>query len=248
MSADGFLSRWARRKADVASGRGVESEPPVPTEAPAAATSPPRPQPVDAPLQAGLPRVRAGAALADSPVSTDTPPETQADTRSDARSTTRPEPAPALTMDDVQALTRDSSFAQFVNPGVDAGVRNAAMKKLFTDPHYNVMDGLDTYIEDYGIPDPIPMAMLRQMNQSKFLGLFAKEEAEEAAQAEQARLAAQAGPDAAIPQVAEPPLPPALPTAEPSETPDEDPDLRLQQDDGAGRPGAGPGPDDPTAA
>ena len=30
------------------------------------------------------------------------------------------------------------------------------MKKLFADPHYNVMDGLDVYIDDYSKPDPIP--------------------------------------------------------------------------------------------
>ena len=158
----------------------------------------------------------------------------------------------------MQALTPDSSFAAYVQPGVDASVRNAAMKKLFTDPHYNVMDGLDTYIEDYGIPDPIPMAMLRQMNQSKFLGLFAKEEAEEAEQARLANEAAAAtpapadtpdNPDAAAPVAGEPPPQAAPATPEPSETPpDEDPDLRLQQDDGAGRPGAGPGPGDPAAA
>ena len=50
------------------------------------------------------------------------------------------------------------------------------MKKLFSDPHFNVMDGLDTYIDDYGKPDPIPPSMLRQMVQSKFLGLFDDED------------------------------------------------------------------------
>jgi hypothetical protein len=40
------------------------------------------------------------------------------------------------------------------------------MKKLFSDPHFNVMDGLDSYIADYGKPDPIPLSMLRLMNQS----------------------------------------------------------------------------------
>ena len=40
------------------------------------------------------------------------------------------------------------------------------MKKLFSDPHFNVMDGLDTYIDDYGKPDPIPLSMLRRMNQA----------------------------------------------------------------------------------
>ena len=46
------------------------------------------------------------------------------------------------------------------------------MKKLFSDPHFNVMDGLDTYIDDYGKPDPIPPEMLRRMTQSALLGLF----------------------------------------------------------------------------
>jgi hypothetical protein len=34
------------------------------------------------------------------------------------------------------------------------------------------MDGLDTYIDDYGKPDPLPAGMLRQMVQSQLLGLF----------------------------------------------------------------------------
>jgi hypothetical protein len=31
-------------------------------------------------------------------------------------------------------------------------VKNAAMKKLFADPHFNVMDRLDIYIDDYSSP------------------------------------------------------------------------------------------------
>jgi hypothetical protein len=54
-------------------------------------------------------------------------------------------------------------------------VRNAAMKKLFTDPHYNVMDQLDIYIDDYSKPDPLPQAMLRQMVGAQFLNLFENE-------------------------------------------------------------------------
>jgi hypothetical protein len=46
------------------------------------------------------------------------------------------------------------------------------MKKLFADPHFNVMDRMDVYIDDYGQPDPIPQAMLRQMVSAKFLNLF----------------------------------------------------------------------------
>ena len=76
-------------------------------------------------------------------------------------------------------LTRESDYSRFVAGGVDEGVKRAAMKKLFTDPHFNVMDGLDTYIDDYGKPDPIPLAMLRQMNQSKILKLFDDDDEEE---------------------------------------------------------------------
>jgi hypothetical protein len=62
--------------------------------------------------------------------------------------------------------------------GVEPGVRNAAMKKLFADPHFNVMDRLDIYIDDYSIPDPLPLSMLRQMASAKFLKLFDDDEEE----------------------------------------------------------------------
>lgn len=83
---------------------------------------------------------------------------------------------PVLSLEDARALTRDSDFKPFMAQGVGAEVRNAAMKKLFADPHFNVMDGLDTYIDDYSKSDPIPESMLRQMTSAKFLGLFAEEE------------------------------------------------------------------------
>jgi len=83
--------------------------------------------------------------------------------------------APAPTLADVAALHKDSDYTRFLAPDVDGGVKNAALKKLFSDPHFNVMDGLDTYIDDYGLPDPLPAGMLRQMAQSQFLGLFQDE-------------------------------------------------------------------------
>lgn len=90
------------------------------------------------------------------------------------------QPAP-LTLDDVQDLTKDSDFKPFMNKAVEPGVRNAAMKKLFADPHFNVMDRMDIYIDDYSQPDPIPAAMLRQMVSAKFLKLFDDEEEEQKA-------------------------------------------------------------------
>jgi hypothetical protein len=52
------------------------------------------------------------------------------------------------------------------------------MKKLFTDPHYGFdnMDKLDIYLDDYSKPDPIPLEMLRGLNQAKRLFLFDDEE------------------------------------------------------------------------
>ncbi len=138
-----------------------------------------------------------------------------------------PDRPPPPTLDDVAALTPTSDFSRFVAADVDPGVRNAALKKLFADPHYNVMDGLDIYIDDYGKPDPIPPEMLRQMVQSKFLGLFDDEEEKTE------------------------PAPEAIAHAEPAPLPapdnprlDEDTDLRLQPDDaarcGSADEGAGP--------
>ena len=75
------------------------------------------------------------------------------------------------TLDDVQTLTPESDFQPFMQQGVGAQVRNAAMKKLFADPHFNVMDGLDIYIDDYSQPDPMPAGMLAKMASAQFLKL-----------------------------------------------------------------------------
>jgi hypothetical protein len=145
---------------------------------------------------------------------------------------------PAPTHDDVEALTAASDFSRFVAPGVDGGVRNAALKKLFSDPHFNVMDGLDTYVDDYGKPDPLPEGMLRKMAQSKFLGLFTDEpDRDEAAEPAGETDTVGAGGD--DPALAAEPL---HPTLDPLESPiDENADLRLQPHDAAGRAGADPG-------
>ena len=82
------------------------------------------------------------------------------------------ETPPLPTLADVAQLTRESDFSRFVAPNVDPSVKNAAMKKLFADPHFNVMDGLDTYIDDYNKFEPIPRSMLRQMVNARSLGLL----------------------------------------------------------------------------
>ena len=148
----------------------------------------------------------------------------------------KPEELPPLTLDDVKALTPESDFTRFAASDVAPDVKNAAMKKLFSDPRYNVMDGMDVYIDDYSKPDPIPYAMLRKLASAKFLGLFDQEEKEEAEAAEAARQARDVADNPGAQSVAQSEtVPPAVPEAPPHA----DTDLRLQQDDAP--PGEEPG-------
>ena len=110
----------------------------------------------------------------------------------------------------VDALSMDSDFRGFLHPKVDESLRRAALKKLFHEPHFNVMDGLDIYIDDYSVSDPIPEAMLKTMKQAQDIIVAGNERREEAARQEEAerqRLAAAAG--------AEGDSAAALPAAEP---------------------------------
>lgn len=63
----------------------------------------------------------------------------------------------------VESLTFESDFAAFLSPKVEEGVKRAALRKLFSDPRFNVMDGLDVYIDDYSKPDPLPEGMLEKL-------------------------------------------------------------------------------------
>jgi hypothetical protein len=132
---------------------------------------------------------------------------------------------PLPTLADTESLTPASDFTRFVAPDVPPDVKNAALKKLFADPHFNVMDRLDTYIDDYGQPDPLPAAWARQLASARFLKLFDEKEAP-AAPRDDADAAAPAA-------VAQSDLC--------KEVPDADADLRLQQDDAAGPGEPGPG-------
>ena len=207
MADDGFLSRWARRKADARSGVAPAPEASPAPPGPAATRGLPVPAMPAAPAPAAMP-----AAAPDLP--------------------------PLPTLDDVARLTKDSDFSPYVARNVDAGVRNAAMKKLFSDPHFNVMDGLDTYIDDYSKPDPIPLSMLRRMNQAAVLGLFD----DETDAAPKAPMTAVASPDGADPAAVAQSESPLSPPAAPVPRADDDPDLQLQRDDDDRRSGAGPDP------
>ena len=200
----GFLSRWSRRKVQARDGVALP-EPAAPPREPAA-------------IPASVQVPPAAVALAPPSVDAATaPPQAVA-----------PEPA-GPTMDDVATLTRESDFSRFVSPGVDGDVKNAALKKLFTDPHFNVMDGLDIYIDDYSKPDPLPLSSVRKMAQAAFLGLIEAEPP--------------AAPEAALPSTptAQAPMSAEVEVTEvgaATPEPDENADLRLQPHDAAGCGGA----------
>jgi hypothetical protein len=208
--ADGFLGRWSQRKQAVREGKPLE-EPPAPVVLPEASSPP-----VSLVVRSPKP----------TPVTAAAAPVTEV-----------PEPEPVLSLDDVKALTAESDYAPFVSRAVSPEVRNAAMKKLFTDPHYNVMDRLDIYIDDYSLPDPLPASMLRQMASAKFLKLFEEEEPAPAP-AQTLRDDAHIPTPDSVAQSTPPPANVAEPHLEnpPLEAePDHDhTDLRLQPNDAAG--------------
>ncbi|MEB0137260.1 DUF3306 domain-containing protein [Actimicrobium sp. CCC2.4] len=81
----------------------------------------------------------------------------------------RSEPLPLPTSDDVDALNTSSDFTPFFAQGVDDLVKRLALKKLFSDPRFNIMDGLDIYIEDYNTFVPMTAEMVSELNHAKLL-------------------------------------------------------------------------------
>ena len=218
--SEGFFDRWSRRKQEAR-----EEAAPAPD------------------LLPSLPGEGRGGG------STHTPPAEIASPHPDLPSEGEGEAAPALSLADTETLTIDSDFRPFVAKGVQPEVKNAAFRKLFADPHFNVMDGMDTYIDDYSVSTPIPDSVLRQMASAHFLKLFdepPEEPAEEAADKPADAPMALEDPNAVNPatdlpeDVAQSDAPGNLPSppaadAQPASHRHDDPnaDLRLQPDDAA---------------
>jgi len=88
--------------------------------------------------------------------------------------------APPPELPPVEKLTFESDYRAFFHPKVDEDTRRAALKKLFSDRRFNVMDGLDVYIDDYSKTEPIPPAMLAGLRQAQKILEWAKGEEKEA--------------------------------------------------------------------
>ena len=81
-----------------------------------------------------------------------------------------PETAAAIprpTLADAAMLDAGSDYSAFVARGVDADVRRLAMKKLFADPHFNRIDGLDIFMGDYTLASPVSPAMLASLSHAR---------------------------------------------------------------------------------
>lgn len=72
-----------------------------------------------------------------------------------------PAQAPVLpSLEVLAAQGLDADFAAFMQKGVSEAARRAAIQQLFKQPVFNVMDGLDVYIEDFNIYEPLTAAEL----------------------------------------------------------------------------------------
>lgn len=173
MASEGFLGRWARLKRDTDAAGGSDRERPegaARTQAVAQSAAVPDTAPV-AGLAAGTTLSTADGAPASAALA-------EGAVRAPGENPDDPGPGKPVQLPSIDSLTKDSDFSMFMRADVDPGVRVSALKKLFSDPHFNRMDGLDVYIDDYNKPDPMPLAFLKQLNQARILGLADDEESE----------------------------------------------------------------------
>ncbi|MCK0507521.1 DUF3306 domain-containing protein [Aromatoleum anaerobium] len=147
-----FLERWSRlkRRGDDASASAAGAPDEI---APGGETA----TPADASLRAEAGEPQPGVARgADAPVV---------------------DPAAAALLPPIDTLDLDADFTGFLKKEVGEPLRRAALRKLFSDPHFNRMDGLDTYIGDYSAADPIPPDVMKRLRQ--FRTFFGDEQDED---------------------------------------------------------------------
>jgi hypothetical protein len=83
-------------------------------------------------------------------------------TRCCAVSARRPQPKRPSRRRSNRSISNPTTAASSADR-VDAGLKRAALKKLFHTEHFNTMDGLDVYIEDFSVFEPLPQSMVAQL-------------------------------------------------------------------------------------
>jgi hypothetical protein len=86
----------------------------------------------------------------------------------------------------VDKLTPESEFSGFMHPKVADALRRQALKKLFSDPHFNIPDPYEPYSIDFTVGEPISDEMMATLNQARTL-LFSDEQKEQALAADLAK-------------------------------------------------------------
>jgi hypothetical protein len=121
-----FLSRWARRKKE--SREGLTAEPAPTVELPAEQV----PGPGAGGEECGaVAKAEGETAAADGA------------------------PAPPLELPPLETLTAESDFGAFMQPGVDGALRRAALRKMFRNPIYGIVDELDPFRADFAAFTPL---------------------------------------------------------------------------------------------
>jgi len=88
-----------------------------------------------------------------------------------------PQQGPAPALPPVESLTPQSDFSGFMAGGVQDSLRRTALKKLFTDPHFNGPDLFEPFSGDWTGGGTISQEMLATLNQTRTV-LFREEEEE----------------------------------------------------------------------
>ena len=68
-------------------------------------------------------------------------------------------------MPPLESLGAGSDYRPFMAPGISAGLRNQALRRLFSQPHFNTLDGLDDYAGDYTTFEPLGAIVTADMKQ-----------------------------------------------------------------------------------
>jgi Protein of unknown function (DUF3306) len=160
-----FISRWSRRKSASKAAASVPTVDAVPAPAASTAGTP-------GPIADAIPAQAASTAGTGGPIADAVP--AQAGTQ--------------LPLPPVASLTPESDFTAFMKPEVDPALKREAFKKLIEDPRFNVMDGLDVYIDDYSKPDPLPEGWLEKLSAVRYLGIY-KDDDEDQEMAEAPKVA-----------------------------------------------------------
>jgi uncharacterized protein DUF3306 len=174
--SSGFsLRRWSARKHEIAREGRRASTPGRNTSPNDVPPQPRAPMDVEARMSASVAKGSASHARDDLPVGPADPArlassaanaEQRLEERSASAGAAR---ASAVSLPSIDTLSIDSDYSPFMQSGVDESLKRGALKKLFSDPRFNVMDGLDVYIDDYSKPDPIDPDIVRTLVQARYI-------------------------------------------------------------------------------